>query len=118
MRKSAVYTPIPSAARTATGNKSLDGMAGDWDEMVLYLNVTAASGTNETLDVVYQTTDDGGTTWFTHTAMTQATAATTERVVVTAPIGVTSRILYTIGGTDTPTFTFTVRVEVKRNGSD
>jgi len=116
MRKSAVYTPISSAARTATGNQTLAGMAGDWDEMVIYLNVTAASGTSPTLDVVYQTSNDGGATWFTHTSLTQATGTTTERKVVTAPIGIDSRILYTIGGT-TPSFTFTVATEVKRNGS-
>ena len=114
MRKNKIFTVVPSAAYTATGNFDLSDLTGNWDEVALYLDVTAASGTSPTLDVVYQTTVDGGTTWFTHTSMTQATAATTEKKVI-ANSGVYSRILYTIGGT-TPSFTFTVRLEVKNNG--
>ena len=115
MRKSAIYTPIPSVARTANGTHSLDGMAGDWDEMTLYIDVTAVSGTTPTLDVDYEVSDAQGN-WYTHTSLTQATAATTERKVITAPIGVTSRLSWAITGTDTPTFTFTVDAEVKRSG--
>lgn len=115
MSKGKVYTVIPSAARTATFNHDLEGLAAQYDEMAIYLNVTAASGTSPTLDVVYQTSNDGGTTWFTHTSMTQATTTTTERVAVTRPIGIDSRILCTIGGT-TPSFTFSVACECKSNG--
>lgn len=113
MSKGRIYTAIPSAARTATFNHNLNGLAGQYEEMVLYLDVTAASGTTPTLDVVYQTTNGDGT-WFTHTSMTQATSVTTERVVVTRPIGVESRLLCTIGGT-TPSFTFSVACEMKMN---
>lgn len=116
MRKSAIYTLIPSAAYTATFNHSLEGMAGDFDEMALYLDITAASGTTPTLDIDYQTSVDGGTTWFTHTSFTQATTTGTEKKVIAAPIGIVSRLLCTLGGT-TPSFTFTLRAEVKRNGT-
>lgn len=113
--KARVFTPIPSAARTATGNHDLSGIPGDWDEVVGYLNVTAASGTSPTLDIKYQTTPDDGTTWFDHTTFTQATTTTTERKVFTVPVGVKGRLLYTIGGT-TPSFTFSLHLECKRNG--
>lgn len=113
MRKSAIYTPIASAARTTTFNHDLGEMMGDWDEVALYLNVTAASGTSPTLDVAYQTKADG--VWYTHTSFTQATTTTTEKKIITQA-GVDSRILCTIGGT-TPSFTFTVSAEVKRTGS-
>jgi hypothetical protein len=114
MSNGKVYTPIPSAARTATFNHDLEGLAKDWDEMALYVNCTAASGTTPTLDISYQTTMDGGTTWFTHTSFTQLTTTGTEKKVIAAPIGVDSRILCTIGGT-TPSFTFSVAAEMKRS---
>lgn len=112
--KSRVFTVLPSAARTTSLTHSLDGLPGEWDEIVGYLDVTAASGTTPTLDIDYQTTADNGTTFFTHTSFTQATAATTERKVFTAPVGVDGRFNITIGGT-TPSFTFSLRLECKRN---
>ena len=115
MRKSATFTPIPSAARTASGVHNLDSLAADWDTMTLYIDVTAVTGTTPTLDVVYEVADAQGN-WYTHTSFTQATAATTELKVVTPPIGIRSRLSWTIAGTDTPTFTFTVDADVKRSG--
>lgn len=114
MSNGRVYTVIPSAARTTTFNHDLEGLAKDYEEMVLYVNCTAVSGTTPTLDISYETTMDGGTTWFTHTSLTQLTATGTERKVIPAPIGIESRILCTIGGT-TPSFTFSVAAEMKRN---
>ena len=108
-------TPIESAARTATGNHLLSNWPANFDEVVGYLDVTAASGTSPTLDLVYEVSPDDGTTWFTHTAFTQATAATSERVVFTRPAGVWARLVYTIGGT-TPSFTFSVHLEGKKAG--
>jgi len=115
-KKFYIYRPIVSAARTTTGSQLLNSLPGSWDTITGYLIVTAASGTNPTLDVVYQTTPDGGTTWFTVTSFTQATGTTTQRLALTAPIGVDGRILYTIGGTDTPTFTFSLDLECKNSG--
>lgn len=112
--KSRIFEVLPSAARTATGNHELAGIPGDWDEIVAYLNVTAAAGTSPTLDVTYEVTPDGGTTWYTHSSFTQAIAATSQRLAFTSPVGIEGRILYTIAGTS-PSFTFTLHLECKRN---
>ncbi len=112
--KSRIFTIAPSAARTTTTEFLLGGIPGDWDEVVGYLDVTAASGTSPTLDVTYETTADEGSTYFTHTSFTQATGVTTERKVFTAPVGVDGKINCTIGGTS-PSFTFSLRLECKRN---
>jgi hypothetical protein len=117
MRKSTTKIPIASAARTASGSQLLTGFPADWDELTLYLDVTAVTGTTPTLDVIYEVSDPQGN-WYTHTSLTQATATTTERKVATAPIGVNGRISWTIAGTDTPTFTFSVGLEAKRTGAN
>jgi len=70
-----------------------------------YLNVTAVSGTNPTLDVVVESLIDG--VWVLEGSFTQATGVTAEKIELTnLPCDV--RVRHTIGGTDTPTFTFTV----------
>lgn len=112
--KSIIHT-IVSDTLTASADYDLNGIPGDYDEIVGYLDVTAASGTTPTLDIDFQNTVDNGTVFFTHSSFTQATAATTERKVFTAPNGITGQIKITVGGT-TPSFTFTLRLECKRNG--
>jgi hypothetical protein len=113
--KSRIFTVIPSAALGATTSYDLGGIPGDWDEIVGYLVATAVSGTTPTLDVKYQTTPDGGTTYVDHTTFTQVTAASTEKKTFTAPAGVSGKILCTIGGSATPTVTFALYLECKRN---
>lgn len=113
--KSRIFTVIPSAALGATTSFDLNGIPGDWDEVVGYLIATAVSGTSPTLDVAYQVTPDGGTTYFTHTSFTQVTGATTERKVFTAPVGKEGKLLCTIGGSASPTVTFSLMLECKRN---
>ena len=113
--KSHIYTIIPSAARTASEAFDLNGLPGEWDEIVGYLVVTAKSGTTPTLDIDYETTVDDGTTFFAHTSFTQATDLTTEKKVFTAPFGIDGRLNTVIGGTDTPTFTYSLRLECKRS---
>lgn len=115
--KTAIITPLTSASRTASGTQDLSDWPGMFDEVVGYLNVTAASGTSPTLDINYQVSPDDGTTWFTHTSFTQATGTTTERVVFTRPAGVRARISYTLGGTS-PDFTFSLHLEGKKDGGN
>lgn len=115
LQKTRIAEVLPSAARTASGSVDLNELPGNFDEVVGYVDVTAASGTSPTLDVTYQVSPDDGITWYDHTAFTQAVAVTKERKVFTAPAGVRGRISYTIGGTS-PSFTFSVHVEGKRHG--
>lgn len=97
---------VASAARTTTANgTSFD--TSDVDEITGAVTVTAASGTNPTLDVILQTTADG-TNYYTAGSFTQKTAITAAETKVFTGLGSSSRWRWTIGGTDTPTFTFAV----------
>ena len=99
-------TLLESAARTATGaGTAVTGFAAA-RLLVLQLEVTAASGTLPTLDVVVQDTVDG-TNYNTIATFTQATGATREVIRLTTAFTNTLRVSYTVGGT-TPSFTFNV----------
>jgi len=79
---------------------------------IFYLSVTAKEGTNPTLDVSVVTWDETSNSWFTLTSFTQATTSTTE-MKTSAYIGQRLAIVYTIGGTNTPKFTFSVSADLK-----
>lgn len=106
---------LSSAARTATGTG--DGVTGfaRAETLTATLVVSAASGTNPTLDVIVQHSIDGSN-WFDLITFTQRTAAASEMKSVSEEQGTTVtaigdrlRVKYTIGGT-TPSFTFKVNV--------
>lgn len=93
-----------SAARTVTGQS-------DWFfipsiEMRVQLDVTAASGTTPTLNVVIEDTLDGVNA-NTIGTFVQKTAAGREVINITALSAAQVRVKWTIGGT-TPSFTFAV----------
>ena len=102
---------VASAARTATANGTAFDTS-DVDEITGALDVTVVSGTNPTLDVVLETTADG-TNYYTAGAFGQKTAASAESKVFTG-LGSLSRWKWTIGGTATPTFTFSVAATYER----
>ena len=107
-RQSDRITHFVSAAKTATFN-TVKKAVGPYNEAVMFLDVTAASGTSPTLDVKIQTSPDNGTTWFDEgTAFTQAVAATKEIKKITN-FGDIIRAVCTIGGT-TPSFTFSLKM--------
>lgn len=101
-------TLLASAARTATASAA--GVAGfaAANNLVVQLEVTAASGTLPTLDLVMQDTVDG-TNWNTVSTFTQATGTTREVKRVDTPFTDTLRVTFVIGGTN-PSFTFSVKV--------
>ena len=99
-------TLLASAARTVTASAAgIPGFAAA-NKLVIQLNVTAASGTTPTLDVVVQDTVDG-TNYGTIATFTQATGTTKEVIRLATPFTDTLRVVYTIGGV-TPSFTFSV----------
>ena len=103
---SAIETLLASAARTATGNTgNLTGWASP-KTLRIQLDVSAASGTTPTLDVLVQDTLDG-TNYNTIGTFAQKTAAGREVINITTPFSDTVRVLYAIAGT-TPSFTFSV----------
>ena len=99
-------TLLASGVRTTTASAA--GVAGfaAARQLVIQLNVTAASGTAPTLDVIVQDTVDG-TNYGTIATFTQATAVTKEVIRLETPFTDTLRVVYVIGGV-TPSFTFSV----------
>jgi hypothetical protein len=109
-------TLLASGARTASGVGSAVCGFARYEKFICQLDVTAASGTTPTLDVVVQHSIDGGTNWYTLATFTQKTT-TGEEIKTEAEVeagtaeayGDCFRVSYTIGGT-TPSFTFSVSV--------
>src|SRR5690349_1742879 len=100
---------VPSAARNANGNSGpIDGW-GSAKTLRAQLNVSAASGTTPTLNVLIEDSLDGGVTWNTVGTFAQKTAISREVINVTTPFAETLRVSWTVGGT-TPNFTFDVRI--------
>lgn len=123
---------VASAARTATGNSGALVFPDDAADAVFLVNCTAASGTTPTLDIVIQTTNDDGTTWFGDQRFAQITSASSRTIkmlcrrveaqaaaeaatlaatggasAANGPLSQKIRVLWTIGGTN-PSFTFSV----------
>lgn len=103
---------VASAARTTTANGTAWDTTGV-DEVTATLTVSAASGTSPTLDVILQTSIDGGTNYYTVAAFTQKTTTGTEGKVF-GPLGDLSRWRWTVGGT-TPSFTFAIAATEDRS---
>ena len=126
---------------TATGNSTAFALKLA-DAYTFVVNVTAASGTSPTLDIVYQTSVDGGTTYvnipWRHTQITAAgvtfltvrlglgigevgaegAVASTGGTLVKPFVPDTNfmRLAYTVGAT-TPSFTFSVTAFFLPKGS-
>jgi hypothetical protein len=96
---------IESLARTTNGNSG-DLRAIGGESVRAQLNVTAASGTTPTLNVLIEDTLDG-TNFNTIGTFAQKTAAGREIINVTVPFSETLRVSWTIAGTN-PSFTFSV----------
>lgn len=110
MTTKGIITFLPSASKTTSGNSGSGKYVGENTNAVVYLNITAVSGTNPTLDVVIQDTVDGSN-WDTVASFTQATATGREVKRITN-FSRYMRINYTIDGT-TPNFTFSVKAFIK-----
>lgn len=141
LQKPQIKTLIASNTVTATGSSAAFSI-GMADAYTFILNVSAASGTTPTFDVVYQTSLDGGTTFvdipWRHT---QITAAGTNFLTVRLGLGIgevgaegaaadtggtlvkptvvdvnNMKIKYTIAAT-TPSFTFSLTMFALAPGS-
>jgi len=99
------YELIAAVARTATFNgATVEIPVGR--ELIVTLDVTAASGTTPTLDVKLQHSPDGAIWSDLGTAFAQKTGVAQEVKVFTGIHGFV-RVVSTIGGT-TPSFTYSV----------
>lgn len=111
----------PLAAETASGS-STPVAVGSFRELLLLINITAVTGTTPTLQFFFETSDDGGVTWYQLNTSTSYTSvgqsgfsfgagvsgggsgsAATQATAL--PLGDTFRVRWIIGGT-TPSFTF------------
>lgn len=101
---------VASAARTTSDNGTPKNVARH-RTLVATLNVSAASGTTPTLDVVIEDSADGAT-WTTLATFAQKTGTGAETVRITNPCHPNIRARWTIGGT-TPSFTFDVKVTAR-----
>lgn len=95
-------------AQTATGNSaSVDNSASSASGGSGYLQVTAVSGTSPTGDMIIQHSADD-TTFATLVTFAQATAVSAQRITVSGTVNRYLRVARTIGGSSTPTVTYTV----------
>ena len=100
---------LESGTKTSSGTGSTITGIDHYKEAVFHLIVTAASGTDPTLDVTIQECigdESVATNWVDAVSFTQKTAAGSERKVLTQ-FGRSLRVKYTIDGTN-PSFTFKV----------
>ena len=104
------------AARTSSGAGPAINTPAGLDDLAVYLDVTAASGTTPSLTVSLEWSHDGST-WFTSDPVETFTAQTAagKRVRTFGPRGDFVRAAWTITGT-TPSFTFAVLVSVSDFG--
>lgn len=108
-------TVLASAARTATGTADIGDAVASFDTVDVFIDVTAVSGTSPTMTVTYQSSVDGGTTWFDGVASTAITATGRQVLSITSKVGSRARLSYVIGGT-TPSFTFSAIAQMRRSG--
>jgi hypothetical protein len=112
----------PVSARTATGEATgVDLRQYDGDVVLILDSAAAGAGTNPTLDVTVEHSDSLSTdyTAITGAAFTQVTDAASRQKLVIDVDGAKRyvRVKYTIGGTSSPSFTFSVTgVGVKKYG--
>ncbi|MBC8552136.1 MAG: hypothetical protein H8D23_21030 [Candidatus Brocadiales bacterium] len=100
---------------TADGASAVFEVPQRWDYLLIYMNITAVSGTLPTWDMTYQVSPDYGGTWYDHTSFGQATTTGTDMLKIDSP-GKYWRMNYNIGGSATPTFTVSIEVEGRRIG--
>lgn len=112
-RSAEVITDKSAEAITATASGSA-WLVERYTEAQAVVYVTAASGTNQTLDVTVETSPTDSGPWATHSTFTQITASATLAVLKQlTTIGKYLRFKYTIGGTGSPSFTVTSYFVVK-----
>lgn len=101
-----------SAAVTASG-QSVGVDVSSYTEALLFVDITAVSGTTPTLDLTVQTYDFLSQQWFSVPGVTisQQTASGQVPVALTN-FGETVRLNWVVGGT-TPSFTFSASVVPK-----
>jgi hypothetical protein len=99
-----LVTDISSATQTTTNTSAaVSPSAGNLSQSFAVV-VTAVAGTNPTLDVVVQESDDTGTNWFDTYHFPRITAVGQYRSPLIPLVGNRIRYVRTLGGTGSPSF--------------
>ena len=102
-----VVVDVASAAITTT-TTTATLTPGFGTSYVVHIPVTLVSGTNPTMDVDVQESDDNGTNWYTVYSFPRITATGSYRSPTLVNTGTRIRYIQTVGGT-TPSFTRSVQ---------
>ncbi len=98
---------------TASGDNSATPLrTKHGKEAIIFLDITAVSGTNPTLDLTLKVYNSGAEKWHTLATFDQKTSTGTDVGYIEYAIGEEMAIFYTLGGTDTPKFTITINVGI------
>jgi hypothetical protein len=103
-----ISTDIASAALTTTATSGTITPSAGALSQEFNVIVTAVAGTNPTLDVVVQESDDSGTNWFDTYHFPRITATGQYRSPLIPLTGNRVRYVRTVGGTGSPSFTNSV----------
>lgn len=113
--RQAVNLTILASSVVSAGSQSGQIACDNLEELLLFLNVTAASGTTPELNVFLDTSDDYGATWYQLAQLGPANIAAVGQYTLgiglgssTGPFGNRLRVRWTVAGT-TPSFTFAVK---------
>jgi hypothetical protein len=110
--ESSSVASLASATKTATGTGTAFATP-QIDNLNATLVISAASGTNPTLDLTLETTADG-TNYYTVGTFPQQTTTQAGIARVIGPLGSSCRWKWTLAGTS-PSFTFAVTTTVSRD---
>jgi hypothetical protein len=100
----AIVNDITAASLTTTATSGTITPSSGALSQEFNVIVTAVSGTNPTLDVVVQESDDSGTNWYDTYHFPRITATGQYRTPLIPLTGNRVRYVRTVGGTGTPTF--------------
>lgn len=100
---------VADAVGQGLGTINTDRGVGDTKDFSAFLDVTAKTGTNPTLNVKFQEWDQASEDWYdiSGAAFAEAVDVTNERITFSTN-AFRLRCVQVIGGTATPTFDFTV----------
>ena len=103
-----------SGTITASGNTHSNSVNTKYDkEADIYLDITAVSGTNPTLDITIEDYNPKRDNWHTLATFSTKTGTGKDAGRIAENIGQGMAISYEIGGTNSPSFTLTVDVGLK-----
>lgn len=109
-------TLLASAARTSNGNTQASSLGvANFRDMHLFLNISAVSGTLPTLTITSQALDPVSSNWADTNVLWDSLNSTGTSYVNIAGLGLASdfALKWVIGGSATPTFTFSIGYVVK-----